>query len=125
MGEVATRVAAGVITGGISEIGQKKPFQDVGHDNPIGGASASPLRFIPGAGSLLAAADVGLGALSKKGLSVPQSPLPITTQTAAVQQAASEAAQRRSRARGFQSTILSSLTQSGGGSSAPRTTIGS
>ena len=91
MGEVATRVVSGVLTGGGTE--------------------------------LLRGSSLVKNALRPPG--VPESPLPITTQTSAVQQAASEAAQRRSRARGFQSTILSSLTQSVGGSSAPRTTIGS
>lgn len=43
----------------------------------------------------------------------PTQPAALTTETTAVQQAASEAAARRSKARGFRSTILS--TMAGGG----------
>ena len=70
---------------------------------------------------------LGAGGLTKnlfKSPSVPKTPDSISTNTSAVQQAAAEAAQRRARARGQQSTILSQLTQATGGA-APRETIGS
>ena len=45
------RIAAATVTMGLSEAGQKKPFQDMGNDNPTGPMSGGPLRF---AGGLLA-----------------------------------------------------------------------
>ena len=48
---------------------------------------------------------------------------PIETDSRAVQQASAEAMQRRNRAAGYRSTILSDLSGSGG--AAPRNTIGS
>lgn len=62
--------------------------------------------------------------------SSPKTPATPKVDDNAVQQAAVEAAQRRNRARGFRSTILSQLmsgneSTAGGGQSPLRTTIGS
>lgn len=55
----------------------------------------------------------------------PTSPAPITTQTKAVQDAVADAAQRRSKARGFSSTILQSFLQGSSQAEGLKPTIGS
>lgn len=77
MGQLATRIGLGVGTLGLSE-----------------------------GGGLREAVPAGLGALMPTP-AVPTSPPAATTKSKAVQEAASEAARRRQRARGFRSTILS------------------
>ena len=42
------RSLAALGTLGLSETAQKKPFQDLGNDNPVNSAAGGPLRFIPG-----------------------------------------------------------------------------
>lgn len=83
-------------------------------------ASSLAAPFTGGASLLAAPLLKNLG----QSPSIPKSPDPISAQTPAVQQAASEAAARRSRGRGYAATILSQLTASTG-STAPRDTIGS
>lgn len=46
-GGPVVRALAGVGTLGLSELTQKKPFQDLGNDSPVQG-SGGVLRFIPG-----------------------------------------------------------------------------
>ncbi len=49
---------AAAVTVGTSELGQKKPFQNMtDEDKPTGGASGSPLRFLPGAVGVTPAID--------------------------------------------------------------------
>ncbi len=52
-GGPVVRALAAFPSFGFSELGQKKPFQDFGNDNPTGSLSGSPLRFLPG-GSMIA-----------------------------------------------------------------------
>jgi hypothetical protein len=49
------RAVSAALSLGTSELAQKKPFQDIDKDRPIGGASASPLRFVPAGGATLGA----------------------------------------------------------------------
>ncbi len=53
------RSLAALGTLGISEVAQKKPFQDLGNDNPVNGMAGGPLRFIPGGAQI--AAVMGMG----------------------------------------------------------------
>src|SRR5574343_1954001 len=62
------RSLAALGTLGLSEAAQKKPFQDLGNDNPVNAAAGGPLRFIPGGAQL--AALMGMGADSM----TPESP---------------------------------------------------
>lgn len=54
------RSLAALGTLGLSEAAQKKPFQDLGNDNPVNAAAGGPLRFIPGGAQI--AAVMGMGA---------------------------------------------------------------
>ena len=54
------RSLAALGTLGLSETAQKKPFQDLGNDNPVNSAAGGPLRFIPGGAQI--AAVMGMGA---------------------------------------------------------------
>lgn len=77
-------------------------------------ASALPYAAAPftGGASLLAMKNGPLSGLTKHAMDTPTPPeavKPATTSSAPVQQAVAEAAQRRSKARGFFSTILSQL----------------
>src|SRR5574343_299261 len=56
------RSLAAVGTLGLSEAAQKKPFQDLGSDNPVNAAAGGPLRFIPGGAQI--AALMGMGSES-------------------------------------------------------------
>ena len=77
--------------------------------------------------------NINPGKAIQRMFTLPSSPKPSATpkvDDSAVQTAAVEAAQRRNRARGYRSTILSQLlsgneSSAGGGSSPLRTTIGS
>lgn len=53
------RSLAALGTLGLSEVAQKKPFQDLGNDNPVNGMAGGPLRFIPGGAQI--AAVMGMG----------------------------------------------------------------
>ena len=48
------RSIAALGTLGLSEVAQKKPFQDLGNDNPVNGMAGGPLRFIPGGAQIAA-----------------------------------------------------------------------
>lgn len=54
------RGLAAAFTLGLSETAQKKPFQDLGNDNPVNSLAGGPLRFIPGGAQI--AALMGMGA---------------------------------------------------------------
>lgn len=58
MGGPVGRALAAVGTLGLSEVGQKKPFQDLGNDNPTSAMGGGPLRFIPGGAQVAAALEV-------------------------------------------------------------------
>ena len=58
MGGAVGRALAAVGTLGLSEVGQKKPFQDFGNDNPTSAMGGGPLRFIPGGSQIAAALEV-------------------------------------------------------------------
>lgn len=58
MGGVVGRTLAAFGTLGLSETGQKKPFQDFGNDNPTSAMGGGPLRFIPGGSQIAAALEV-------------------------------------------------------------------
>lgn len=58
MGGAVGRALAAVGTLGLSEAGQKKPFQDFGNDNPTSSMGAGPLRFVPGGSQIAAALQV-------------------------------------------------------------------
>jgi hypothetical protein len=48
------RSLAALGTLGLSEAAQKKPFQDLGNDNPVNASAGGPLRFIPGGAQIAA-----------------------------------------------------------------------
>jgi len=89
----AIRAATGFATFGGSELLQKKPFTYDTKQTISGGLAGRIGEGVQGA--------------IYPDLTPPSSPRAPTTETKAVQQAAAEAAQRRSKARGFRSTILS------------------
>lgn len=108
MGGPVARAIAIPFTMGLSELGQKKPFQNFKDDQPIGPLSGSAARFIPIAGQATSAVDVGMKAMSPD-ISIPEPPKALEAADKPVQDAVAEGAQRRSRARGYRSTILSQM----------------
>lgn len=64
MGGPVGRALAAAGTVGLSEVMQKKPFQDVLHDNPTSAMGGGPLRFTPG--GLQIAAALGMEPPSPK-----------------------------------------------------------
>lgn len=102
MASTATRVGAAVATGGTSELARKKPFQPGGGGGNLVDAALGPY------GAAVLEGGKALGDAMKP--KIPQTPgtvQPASTDSAAVQQVASETSQRRSRARGYRSTLLS------------------
>ena len=111
------RSLAALGTLGLSETAQKKPFQDLGGDNPVNSTAGGPLRFIPGGAQI--AAVMGMGTDSM----VPDKPnlttMPVLgqqtpTDTTGQQKEAQAAEAERLRAgRGKASTILTSPDDQG------------
>jgi len=111
------RSLAALGTLGLSETAQKKPFQDLGNDNPVNSTAGGPLRFIPGGAQI--AAVMGMGTDSM----VPDKPnlttLPVLGQqnaadtTGAQKEAAAAEAERLRAGRGKASTILTSPDDQG------------
>ena len=58
------RSLAALGTLGISEVAQKKPFQDLGNDNPVNGMAGGPLRFIPGGAQIAAVMGMGTDSMT-------------------------------------------------------------
>lgn len=98
MGKISpARVVTAIVTGGFSEL-----YRPVAKQSKVAGAVLNPQS---------AAVEQGVKAGVKATTvpELPESPLvesPPEKDTAAVQQASSEAARRRARARGFRSTLL-------------------
>lgn len=61
MGGPFARALAIPVTLGLSELSQKKPFQDLHEDKPVDGMGGTPLRFIPIAGQVAQTASAVLG----------------------------------------------------------------
>lgn len=102
MGSTVTRAISAVATSGVSEVARKKPFQPGG-----GGGNLVAAALGPGGAAL----DEGLKAVNKPP-SLPEPTAAPTVADKAAQEAVAESARRRSRARGFRSTILSDLMPS-------------
>jgi hypothetical protein len=58
------RSLAALGTLGLSETAQKKPFQDLGNDNPVNSAAGGPLRFIPGGAQIAAVMGMGTDSMT-------------------------------------------------------------
>ena len=121
MGGPVLRNLAIPVTLGLSELSQKKPFQNLADDAPIGGIGGSPLRFIPIAGQVATTAGAVLGEGTKA--MTPDKPnlttLPVLGQdnpadtTAAQKEAKAAEAERLRAGRGKASTILTSPDDQG------------
>ncbi len=83
------RGLAAAFTLGLSETAQKKPFQDLGNDNPVNSLAGGPLRFIPGGAQI--AALMGMGADSM----TPEAPALHTMPVLGQQNAADTTAQQK------------------------------
>lgn len=106
MGGAVGRVLAAVGTLGLSEVGQKKPFQDFGNDNPTSAMGGGPLRFIPGGSQIAAALEVAQPS--------PKAPEPGEPPTALVDKSKEKEAndserRRQESGRGRLSTMLTTL----------------
>jgi hypothetical protein len=66
------RALAGVGSLGLSELTQKKPFQDFHTDNPTSSATGGPLRFIPGGSQIAGIMDLAQNEMT------PEAPTPHT-----------------------------------------------
>ena len=60
------RGLAAAFTLGLSETAQKKPFQDLGNDNPVNAVAGGPLRFIPGGAQIAALMGMGADSMTPK-----------------------------------------------------------
>ena len=106
------RSLAALGTLGLSEAAQKKPFQDLGNDNPVNASAGGPLRFIPGGAQIAAVMGMGTDAMT------PQAPalhtMPVlgsdtgNTDDAQKKLDAAAETERQRAARGRMSTLLSS-----------------
>lgn len=106
MGGAVGRALAAVGTLGLSEVGQKKPFQDFGNDNPTSAMGGGPLRFIPGGSQIAAALEVAQPS--------PKAPEPGEPPTALVDKSKEKEAndserRRQESGRGRVSTMLTTL----------------
>ena len=106
MGGAVGRALAAVGTLGLSEVGQKKPFQDFGNDNPTSAMGGGPLRFIPGGSQIAAALEVAQPS--------PKAPEPGEPLTALVDKSKEKEAndserRRQESGRGRLSTMLTTL----------------
>jgi len=106
MGGAVGRALAAVGTLGLSEVGQKKPFQDFGNDNPTSAMGGGPLRFIPGGSQIAAALEVAQPS--------PKAPEPGEPPTALVDKSKEKEAndserRRQESGRGRLSTMLTTL----------------
>lgn len=106
-GVVNTLARAGTafMTGGFSELARKKPFQPGGDD----GGNVLKAAVGPYATAAMVATESGKDSITPKIPDPPAALEPVKESTPAVQQAVSEASQRRSRARGYRSTILNQM----------------
>ena len=106
------RSLAALGTLGLSETAQKKPFQDLGGDNPVNSTAGGPLRFIPGGAQIAAVMGMGTDSMTPK----PPTPhtLPVlgqenqTDTTGKQKEAAAAEAERLRAGRGKASTIITS-----------------
>lgn len=106
MGGAVGRALAAVGTLGLSEVGQKKPFQDMGNDNPTSAMGGGPLRFIPGGSQIAAALEVAQPS--------PKAPEPGTPSSALVDKGKEKAdadaeRARKESGRGRVSTMLTTV----------------
>lgn len=106
------RALAGVGTLGLSEAAQKKPFQDLGGDNPVNSMAGGPLRFIPGGAQIAALMGMGSDAMTPKAPALHTLPV-LGSDTGAADESqkkldAAAEAERVRAARGRLSTQLSS-----------------
>lgn len=106
------RSLAALGTLGLSEAAQKKPFQDLGNDNPVNASAGGPLRFIPGGAQIAAVMGMGADSMTPKAPVLHTMPvLGSDTGTADEGQKKIDAAaetERQRAARGRMSTLLSS-----------------
>lgn len=116
-GPVSRSIAAAV-TLGTSELGQKKPFQNItDKDEPIGGASGGPLRFLPGAIGVTPAID----ALTPKAPQLPQVGTPGEAPTVSPLEPVAEKVKRTKR--NFTTVLTDPLTLGTSTTSIGRSTL--
>lgn len=119
VGNTFLRAASAVLTLGASEVTRKKPFQPGGDENELSRFGLSLAGPAGGAGTLAIAEGVKTYNKLKEPPPPPKLIKAFGVSDKVVQQAVSEVARRRQRARGYRSTILSQNFMKDGGSSLP------
>ncbi len=109
------RTLAAAVTVGTSELGQKKPFQNMtDKDEPTGGMTGGPLRFLPGAVGIAPVMD----AMTPK---MPELPTP-GSPTEPLTNAISEKTTKRTK-RNFSTVLTDPLTLGTSTTSIGRSTL--